>query len=130
MPPALPPPDGPPSGLARHLWLAGGIAAVGLGVVGAVLPILPTVPFLLLAAFCFARSRPEWAQRLYDHPRYGPSLRAWHERRAIGRKAKVSALAAMAAGVVFTGLTLGFPWVLVSAVVLAVCGTWIWTRAE
>lgn len=116
--------------LARQLWLAAGLLAVGLGIVGIALPILPTVPFMLLAAFCFARSRPEWAQRLYDHPSYGPAMLAWRDRRAIGRIAKVSAIGAMAAGVAFTWFTIGWPWVLVSAGVLLTVGPWIWTRAE
>ncbi len=116
--------------MARPIYLICGIIAVTLGIIGAFLPLLPTVPFLLLAAFCFARSHPAWEQRLLDHPHYGPSLRDWRERKAIGRRAKVAALGAMAAGVVFTGLTIGFPWVLVSVAVLTICGSWIWTRAE
>lgn len=118
------------SALARRLYHAGGAVAMVLAVIGIALPILPTVPFLLLAAFCFARSRPELAQQLYDHPRYGPSLRDWRDRRAIGRKAKISAVLAMAAGVGFTWYTIGWPWVLVSAAVLAIAGTWICTRTE
>ena len=116
--------------MTRHLYLAGGIASVALGAVGAVLPIMPTVPFLLLAAYCFARSNPAWEQRLLDHPRYGPPLREWRERRAISRPAKLAALTAMSAGAVVTWLVLGWPWVLVSLAVLAGAGTWIWTRAE
>jgi uncharacterized membrane protein YbaN (DUF454 family) len=103
---------------------------VALGVVGAFLPILPTVPFLLLAAFCFARSNPAWEQRLLDHPTYGPSLRQWRERRAISRPAKVSAIGAMSVGAVVTWFTLGWPWVLVSLAILTLSGTWIWTRNE
>jgi len=116
--------------MTRHLWMAAGLFAVGLGIVGVALPILPTVPFLLVAAFCFARSRPEWAQRLYDHPQYGPSLRDWRDRRAIGRTAKISAIGAMTVGVGFTWWAVGWPWVLVSAAVLVTVGPWIWTRAE
>lgn len=116
--------------MRRQLYLAGGIASVALGAVGAVLPILPTVPFLLLAAFCFARSNPAWEQRLLDHPRYGPPLRQWRERRAISRRAKKGALLAMAAGVVLTGATAGWPWLLIPLGVMATTGTWIWTRAE
>ncbi len=114
----------------RGIYLVGGLAALGLGIIGVALPIMPTVPFLLLAAFCFARSRPDWEQKLLDHPRYGPSLRDWRERQAIGRKAKIGAVAAMTAGVGFTWLTVGWPWVLISVAVLLVFGSWIWTRAE
>ena len=116
--------------MTRPVYLVGGLVALALGMIGIALPIMPTVPFLLLAAFCFARSRPDWEQRLLDHPRYGQSLRDWRERGAIGRKAKIGALGAMAAGVVFTGLTVGWPWVLISVAVLVICGGWIWTRAE
>ena len=116
--------------LAKPLWLGAGLSALGLGVVGAFLPILPTVPFLLLAAFCFARGKPEWAQRLYDHPQYGPAMIEWRDRRAIPRRAKVSAVAAMTAGVGFTWFTVGWPWVLISLAVLVTVGPWIWTRAE
>ena len=103
---------------------------MALALIGVALPILPTVPFLLLAAFCFARSHPEWEQRLLNHPRYGQSLRDWRERRAIGRKAKIGAVTAMSVGVGFTWLTVGWPWVGISLAVLVVCGSWIWTRAE
>ncbi|MGV3512432.1 MAG: YbaN family protein [Novosphingobium sp.] len=116
--------------MRRHLYLAGGVISVALGAIGAFLPILPTVPFFLLATFCFARSNPAWEQRLLDHPRYGPPLRQWKERRAISRKAKQGALIAMGAGVVLTGITAGWPWVLIPAVVMGVTGAWIWTRAE
>jgi uncharacterized membrane protein YbaN (DUF454 family) len=116
--------------VVRPLYLTGGLVSLGLGLVGVALPIMPTVPFLLLAAFCFARSNPAWEQRLLDHPQYGPGLRDWREKRAIARPAKVAAIGAMTAGVGFTWLTVGWPWVGISLGVLAICGTWIWTRNE
>ncbi|WP_441339268.1 YbaN family protein [Novosphingobium sp. B 225] len=115
---------------ARLAWQGAGLTCVALGAIGAVLPIMPTVPFLLLAALCFARGRPEWAEKLYAHPKWGPSLREWRDRRAIPRRAKISALLAMSAGAVFTQLTLGWPWVLISLAVLGGAGSWIWTRNE
>ena len=114
----------------RPLYLAGGIVSVGLGMIGAVLPIMPTVPFLLLAVFCFARSNRAWEQRILDHPQWGPQILDWRERRAIRRPAKIAAITAMAAGVFFTWLTLGVPYVFVSAAILVICGSWIATRNE
>ncbi len=116
--------------MRRPLYLAAGITSVALGAIGAVLPIMPTVPFLLLAAFCFARSNPVWEQKLLDHPSYGPPLRQWRERSAISRQAKVAAIGAMCIGAVVTWFTLGMPWVLVSLTILTLSGAWIWTRNE
>lgn len=114
----------------RPLYLAGGIIAVGLGAIGAFLPLLPTVPFLLLAAFCFARSNPAWEAKLLNHPQWGPQLRDWREKRAIRRPAKIAAVGAMSVGVAFTWFTLGVPWVYISLAVLIICGSWIATRNE
>ena len=114
----------------RRLYLAAGIVCVALGAVGAVLPLLPTVPFLLLAAFCFARSNPAWEQRILDHPTWGPQVRDWRERRAISRKAKVAAIATLFAGIAFTWFTLGHPWVWISVTVTVIIGSWIATRNE
>jgi uncharacterized membrane protein YbaN (DUF454 family) len=116
--------------LARPLWLAGGLVSVALGAVGVFLPILPTVPFLLLAAFCFARSNPAWEQRLLDHPRFGAPLRQWRERRAISRRAKLSALVALAVSALLGLVALPMPWAALPAAVAIITGTWIWTRAE
>ena len=114
----------------RQLYLAGGLISVGLGAIGAVLPIMPTVPFLLLAVYCFARSNPAWEKRILDHPRWGPQVRDWQERRAISRRSKTIAIAAMASGAVVTYLTLGHPWYWISVAILVICGGWIATRNE
>ena len=116
--------------MKRRLWTVAGLMFVGIGAVGAVLPLLPTVPFLLLALFCFARGNPVWEQRLLDHPTYGPLLLDWRQRRAIPRRAKWAALIAMAVSVGVTAFTAGWPWVLIPLAVMALSGTWIWTRNE
>lgn len=114
----------------RRLWTLAGLGFVAIGTVGAFLPLLPTVPFLLLALFCFARGNPAWEQRLLDHPKWGPPLRQWRERRAIPRRAKIAALVTMALSVAVTALTAGWPWVLIPAAVMVLSGSWIWTRNE
>jgi len=114
----------------RGVWLAAGIFFVGLGTLGIFLPIMPTVVFYLLAAWCFSKSHPHLADKLYDHHRYGPHLVAWRDRRAISRKGKVSAILAMSASVPFTWFVAGWPWVLIPLAVLLTIGPWIWTRNE
>lgn len=114
----------------RRLYLAAGVLFTVLGAFGAILPIVPTVPFLLVAAFCFARSNPEWERKIIEHPTWGPQIQDWRERRAISRRAKVAAIATIAAGVGFTWVTLGFPWVWISVAVLIIVGGWIATRNE
>lgn len=80
----------------RHPWrwayLGIGYAALGLAAAGVVLPLLPTTPFLLVAAWAFAKGSPRLERWLYEHPRFGPFLRDWRDRRAIPRRAKAAAL--------------------------------------
>ncbi len=114
----------------RPLYLAGGIICTALGAIGAALPIMPTVPFLLLAAFCFARSNPALEQKILDHPVWGPQVLDWRERRAISRKSKIIAIGSIAVGAIFTWFTLGAPYIYVSLAILVISGGWIATRNE
>lgn len=82
-------------GFMRAIWLAAGLVSLGLGNIGAVLPLLPTTPFLLLAVFCFARSSPALERWIMDHPGFGPAVRDWRERGAIGRRGKIGAVVAV-----------------------------------
>ena len=76
------------SRLVRALYLTVGFAAVILGVVGIVLPVLPTTPFLLLAAACFARSSQHFHDKLLANRFAGPIIREWIEHRSIRRPVK------------------------------------------
>lgn len=82
----------------RSVYLVIGLFFVALGFVGAFLPVLPTTPFLILATACFARSSPRIENWLLSHPRFGPPLRAWRERGAVPRRAKLMALAGISSG--------------------------------
>ena len=82
-------------GLRALLFICGGFALL-TGVIGIFLPLLPTTPFILLAAACFARSSPRFHAWIIQHPTFGPIQRAWKESRAIPRKAKRTATLMMA----------------------------------
>jgi uncharacterized protein len=77
-----------------HLILA--YACIGLGVIGAVLPLLPTTPFLLVAAWAAAKGSPRLHHWLYQHPRLGAPLIAWEQKRAVPAGAKWLACGFMA----------------------------------
>jgi L-threonylcarbamoyladenylate synthase len=80
----------------RWLWMAAGCAALLLGGIGLFLPLLPTVPFVLLAAWCFSRGSRRWERWMLQHPRLGPIVRDWREHRAVPLRAKQLATAMMA----------------------------------
>jgi uncharacterized protein len=116
--------------IRRIAYLSAGIVSVALGAIGAFLPLLPTVPFLILAAFCFARSNPVWEQKLLNHPRYGATLRAWREKGVVSRRAKLAATGAFAVSAILGFAMLSVPWSLIPLGVGLVCGTWLWLRPE
>lgn len=90
----------------RTLWTAAGLTCFGIGAVGVVVPLLPTVPFMLLAAFCFARGSDRFHDWLVNHPRFGPGIQDWQRHGAISRRGKIAAV--LAACVTFSiSLVLG-----------------------
>lgn len=113
----------------RFLWLLLGIGATGCGIAGAVLPLVPTTPFLLLAAFAFARSSPRLHAWLMSHRQFGPLIDNWQKHGAIGRGAKQAALVALALALAVSWLLAVPGWVLaVQAAVLAAVATFILSR--
>ncbi|WP_376695762.1 YbaN family protein [Wenzhouxiangella sp. EGI_FJ10305] len=96
----------------RLVYLALAYGCVGLGAVGAVLPVMPTTPFLLVALWAAARSSPRLRFRLYRHPRYGPGLRAWHRQGAVPVRAKQAACLLMVASLLLLWLIGAAPFVL------------------
>mgnify|MGYP001766859042 CR=1 FL=1 len=117
--------------LVRSLHFAVGATATALAIAGAVLPLLPTVPFLLIAAWAFARSSPRLEAWLLDHARFGPLIADWRRGGAIARRAKrMSAIAMIATVAVAAAAGLSTLVLLMQIAVLAAVSLFIWTRPE
>lgn len=71
------------------MWRYFGYLFVLLAFIGALLPVMPTVPFVLLAAACFAKSSPDMHRWLQNHPKFGRMVRSWEESRCITRSLKI-----------------------------------------
>lgn len=113
----------------RMIWLALGTASLGLGGLGAVLPLLPTTPFVLLAACFFSRSSPALHDWLVSHPVFGTAIRDWQEQRAISRRGKIAAAIAIGLTMVLSLATgVGLPVLLVQTVVLCGALVFVLTR--
>lgn len=116
--------------MTRHFYLAGGFIALALGSIGIILPLLPTVPFVILAAFCFARSSPRLEAWLLGHHVFGQHIRNWRHQRAITKRGKRAAIAAFTVSIVIALIFVKMPWNLIPVAAALICGTWIWTRNE
>ena len=114
---------------SRLFWLAVGLTALGLAAVGVLLPLIPTTPLVILAAFCFMKS----SQRLHDwlvsHRVFGPMIVDWRRYGAISRTAKRIAIASMGAVFLLSVAIQAPGWVLaLQAPVLAACMWYVGSR--
>ncbi|SHG99711.1 YbaN family protein [Cognatishimia maritima] len=115
----------------RYIWALAGLISVSLGVLGILLPLLPTVPFLLLAAFCFARGSERLHAWMLSHPRLGPPIHNWQQSGSISRMAKKMATLSVVA-------VFGLSWVIglkptvlvIQAVTLTCVMIFIWSRPD
>lgn len=100
----------------RHgLLTAFGWLCVALGVLGAVLPVLPTTPFLLLALWAFSRSSPRFHAWLLHHPWLGRYVQEWERHRIIPLRAKIIALVSMALSLTWAVFYSSAPWYALAA---------------
>jgi uncharacterized membrane protein YbaN (DUF454 family) len=115
----------------RILWLLVGCGALVAAVVGAILPLVPTTPFLLVGVFAFSRSSPRLEAWLLQHPHLGPPIDAWRRNGAISRRTKAVAVATMVATPIASlAFGVGTGILLLQCAVLAAVAVFVLSRPE
>jgi uncharacterized membrane protein YbaN (DUF454 family) len=114
---------------ARFTWLVIGLLALALGALGIALPLLPTTPLILVAAFAFAQSSEKLHQWLLDHNVFGPLIDNWRRHGAISQRAKIASVLCMAA-VLAISVAMALPLMVIVAqlVVLGAAALFILSR--
>jgi uncharacterized membrane protein YbaN (DUF454 family) len=115
----------------RWAWWLLAYASLGLGLAGILVPGLPTVPFVLLAAFAAARGSERLHRRLLAHPRFGPFIRDWQAQGAVSRRAKWLATLMMSACAAIMFLFAPATWMAATgSTIMALVALWLWRRPE
>ena len=117
--------------IRRTVYLAIGWISLALGLIGLALPVMPTVPFVLVAFWAFSQSSPKLSRRLLANPHFGPALRNWLRHNAIPRRVKLLTIAMMAGGCAVSW-GLGVPtWALAAQIAICMAvAAYILTRPD
>lgn len=110
----------------RVLWLSAGTLSLITGVIGIFLPVLPTTPFVLVAAWCFSQGCARCEHWLLEHPHFGPMVRQWRANRAVPLRAKQLASVMMVLGSAWAAWMLPGSVGWVPAACCAAVAWWLW----
>lgn len=114
---------------SRLAWLVVGLLALGFGAVGVVLPLLPTTPFVLFAAFAFTKGSPRMRSWLVGHNIFGPMIRDWETNGTIALRYKIMACSVMTASLIgsyFAGFQMRI--LIIQVVVMSIAAAYVLTR--
>lgn len=126
-----------PKPVSSHLALSVRITYIllgwiffGLGMLGVVLPVLPTTPFLLLALWAFSNGSDTLHHWLYTHKTFGPALQRWHQYRIIPLQAKILIVVSMLGSLIYLGgfSTMSWQLILLIGVVMLIVASYLLTR--
>lgn len=113
--------------MKRYFWLVLGFVSLGMAYLGVITPGLPYSPFVVFAAYCFAKSSPRMHSWIMNHPIFGPFITNWNQKRVFPLKLKFFMLASMSVSLIlmYTG---GVPirGIAYTAVFMALVAIWAW----
>ena len=114
----------------RWLLLTVGFVCVGLGILGMILPLMPGVLFLIIAAAAFAQSSHRFHGWLINHRLLGPPVRAWYAHRVIPPRGKIAAVLGMAGSLAYVSIYVAADWLLptITAAVMLPCALYVVSR--
>lgn len=118
--------------MIRYLLIFCGAVSFLLGIIGIFLPIMPTTPFIILTAACWAKASPRFHRWLHQHRYFGPMIQNWENNGAVPRKAKIFAISMMSLSCIFMFWRFPEKWWIGAASTLG-CGcvaVWMWLRPE
>jgi len=117
--------------MTRWLWAALAWTSLALGIIGAFLPVMPTVPFVLLSAFAATRGSDRLRQWLVSHPKFGHAILAWEQDGTVSRQAKRLAIGMMCVSSVSMAIFAPRWWMAAIGIgVMALVSAWLWRRPE
>ncbi|WP_180048956.1 MULTISPECIES: YbaN family protein [unclassified Acinetobacter] len=112
-------------------WRSLVVVFVILGFIGALLPGMPTTVFLILAAWAASKGWPQMDAWLLNHPKYGPTLRAWRENGTVPRKAKwFASIMMLVSGLIMLFTSAPIAVKIFTDLTMLIVGIWLWTRPE
>ena len=112
-------------------WRSLVVIFIILGIIGAILPGMPTTVFLILAAWAASKGWPEMDAWLLNHPKYGPTLRDWREHGTVPRKAKwIASIMMLMSGILMLFTNAPFLVKIFTDLTMFIVAVWLWLRPE
>ena len=108
------------------MWITAGALSLATGLVGIFLPVLPTVPFVLLAAYCFSNGSPRCERWMLEHRHFGPMVRDWRADRSVPLRVKQIGTLSMAGGAALAWWLLPAQIQWIPALLVSAAALWLW----
>ena len=112
--------------IKKFLWKCLGFCSLGMAYVGLVTPGIPYSPFVVFAAYCFAKGSPKMHAWLYNHKLFGPFLTNWSEKRVFPLRMKYFMLATMSTSLIIMSFTVPMRGVVYTGIFMALVAVWAW----